>query len=120
MNGKRVSFAVIIAAICCFSALFAGVASSASPSAPRRAPLPDEGTSSFFELIFDKEDAGSFIASGRTFVVTPETAFLDREGETKALSSIRHGSIVRVKYRQEKSTDPMTAVEVLVAKEPRQ
>ena len=120
MKGKRVSFAVIIAAICCFSALFAGVASSASQREPRRAPFPDEGTSSFFELIFEKEDAGGFTASGRLFAVTPETVFLDSKGATRTLSSIRQKSIVRVKYRQEKSTDPMTAVEVLVAKEPRE
>lgn len=129
MNGKRVSFAVLTAAIFCFSAFAVDVsfAASASPKGQQKAPLQNnagaqedvQGTSSFFELIFERELANAFIASGRRFVVTPQTAFVDRYGSKTSLSSIRSGSIIRVRYLHEKSNDPMTAVNVLVAKEPR-
>lgn len=120
MNTKQAPFAAVIVAICCLFALGAGASNaSAASQKGQQAPVENvEGTSSFHELIFEKYLTGVFMASGHTFVVTPATVVIDRYGAKTSLSSIRPGSIVRVRYRQENEKDPMTAVNVTVVQGP--
>ncbi len=121
MNGQRAIFVAMIAVMCCSTALFTGVSFAASKSSPVQQQAPaesDEGTSGFFELIFEKELTDGFVASGHTFIVTSGTAFYDWHDSRTSLSSIRKGSIIRVRYRQENAKDPMTAVKVKVAQGP--
>lgn len=118
MNAKRISLVFVAACLCGFAAPYAAVSEAAQAPAQQAAVEDDEGTSAFHELIFERNTSDIIEASGHKFVVTPKTVFLDRHGVKTSLSSIKRGSILRVRYRQESDSAQRIAVKVEVRQGP--